>query len=252
MSIYTVYFSPTGNTKKCVNAMAAAIGAHPNNCAFAEYDCTVEKIQAVREMVFQEQDFVIFGAPVYAGRIPEIFLSRLNCFRGNRTPCIIVASYGNRHFDDALLEMKDIAERNGFVVKGGAAVIGRHTYGEIQTDRPNQNDLDEMKEFALKAYNNTCDEVYIPGNPAYREGGKGGMFKPNTLETCVKCGICKSGCPANAIGDDFLVGEGCISCFRCIRNCPVKAKVMDTEKYIKFAADFTQKLAQRKENEFFL
>ena len=93
----------------------------------------------------------------------------------------------------------------------------------------------------------------IPGNRPYRDGIPGGSHKPLTSDSCVECGICKDGCPVHAIGDDFKVNpEICIACFRCIRNCPVGAKNMDTEAYQTFAKEFTQRLAVRRENEFFL
>jgi len=255
MAIYTVFFSPTGNTKKSVNTMAAAIAQHcgKNAADVSAYDCTVKTDAVLLENVeFETEDFVIIGAPVYAGRIPLAAKERLQQFRGKNTPCIIVASYGNRHYDDALLEMKDMAEANGFAVKGAAAVIGRHTYGEIQVDRPNAQDLKEMEAFAVNAYRSEHNLEKVPGNPVYREGIKGGKFKPSTLDTCIKCGLCKRNCPVGAIRDDFtVIEETCISCFRCIRNCPVKAKQMVSEEYDTFAAEFTSRLSQRRENEFF-
>lgn len=282
MSIQAVFFSPTGNTEKSVRAMAEAISRHlakkeeykakawePGNQetkapealhTILVHDCTCVReesglskyVSADQEICFTEEDFAIFGAPVYGGRIPEAAMARLRKFKGSRTPCLLVASYGNRHYDDALIELKDMAEQNGFVVKGAAAVIGRHTFGEIQVDRPDDRDLQEMEEFAVKAYERENALESIPGNSSYREGGKGGKFRPSTLESCVKCGICKKNCPVAAIDDNFRVKEeACISCFRCIRNCPVKAKVMQSEAYDNFAADFTKKLSQRRENEFF-
>ena len=255
MGVHAVYFSATGNTEKSVKAMAGAISSE-----YQVYDCTCYKetsglnkyISKDMEVTFSQDDFVIIGGPVYSGRIVSTAMERLEKFKGTQTPCIIVASYGNRHYDDALMELKDMAERNGFVVKGAAAVIGRHTFGEIQVDRPNADDLEQMADFAKKAYGNKNKAENVPGNSTYRDGGKGGKFRPETTKDCVKCGLCKRNCPVGAINDDCVVAEdNCISCFRCIRNCPMKAKVMTSEVYLNFAEDFTKKLSTRRENEYF-
>ena len=244
--VTAAYFSPTGNSKKVANCIAETIGKEIENI-----DITVMASDAE----FTGEDFVILSAPVYAGRIPNVARERFSRFKGNNTPSIIVATYGNREFDDALLEMADMLREQGFVIKGAAGVIGRHTYGEIQMERPDENDLAECREFGAKAAasEKVWPEFEIPGNRPYREGAGKGKFHPITAENCVKCGLCVRNCPVNAIAEDCMsVGDECISCFRCIRSCPLTAKHMDTEAYNKFAAEFTEKLKVRKENTFFL
>ena len=151
MRVTAVYFSPTGNTKKSTEVMAAAITE--------QYDVIDLTRFENREMKhdFGQDELVIFGMPVYAGRIPMAAAPRLDGLTGNNTPCILVATYGNRHYDDALAEMEDIAKAHGFQVIGAAAVIGRHTYGEIQVDRPNAEDFAAYTEFVKKAVDNLAE-----------------------------------------------------------------------------------------------
>ena len=247
MKTTAVYFSPTGNTKKSVEAMAAALDEK-----FSTLDLTLyENSNETRS--FGPDETVIFGMPVYAGRIPMVAAPRMDGLKGNQTPCILVVTYGNRHYEDALVEMEDFAKSHGFVVKGAAALVGRHTYGEIQVTRPDAADLAADADFAKKAAAQDKLHSVIPGNRPYKDAIPGGKFKPLTSESCVGCGICRDNCPVNAIGENFHVNpEICISCFRCIRNCPVHAKNMDVEVYHAFAEGFSERLAQRRENEYFL
>lgn len=249
-----VFFSPTGTSRKGVLAMAHAFTDKPE-----VYDLTLPGER--KSITLTSEDFAVFGAPVYDGRIYKDCLARIDKIQGEQTPCIVTVTYGNRDYDDALLELADFVRRRGFIVVGAAALIGEHTYGEIQKGRPNEEDLAQDLLFAQRIrYKEEAGQylsVDVPGNHPYihgEEGGNGGGFRPLTGENCTKCGLCVRNCPTAAIdlADCRTISEDkCISCFRCIRSCPKGAKNMDTEPYQSFAKEFTEKLAQRKENLYF-
>ena len=68
-SIALVYFSPTGNTKKAVSS----IGELP--CVTVKTFDITGNVE-VPETDLSGFDFVVFGAPVYAGRIPACSVDR--------------------------------------------------------------------------------------------------------------------------------------------------------------------------------
>lgn len=241
-----IHFSPTGNSRTVAQTMAAAIGEVKDTL-----DLTME---AEPEKICAAEDFVIVAAPVYGGRVPQVAMERLARVRGTQTPCIVAVTFGNRDYDDALLELADWAAAHGFVVKGACAVVGRHTFGEIATTRPDSADLAQCEDFARRALAGAPLALEtISGNRPYKEGGKGGKFRPTTTEACTHCGLCVRSCPVQAIaGDCCTIADTCISCFRCIRSCPVQAKECVSEDYKAFAPMFTQKLAAPQENKFFL
>ncbi len=253
ISVDAIYFSPTGTSKAGAVAIARAIDPNAK-----EMDVTVAGTVPERTS-FPKDSLVVFGAPVYGGRLYRGAVKRFQQFVGHKTPCVLTVTYGNRDFDDALLEMKDLVEALGFVPVAAAALVGQHTYGSIQVGRPDASDLQQDQEFAQKILENLdadqLEPVLVPGNYPYREGGSGGHFDPLTSDACTHCGLCVRECPEQAIDrvNPALIDESrCISCFRCIRLCPTGAKNMDTEEYRSFAEAFTQKLSQRKENLYIL
>ena len=153
--ITVIYFSPTGNTRKVLKVMADELGGKEETL-----DITTGGPDVIRQ--FGSDDFVLIGAPVHMGRLPLAARERLAVIRGRATPCLIAVTYGNREYDDALLELWDLCKAQGFLVKGAAALIGRHTYGRIQTRRPDPGDLAEARRFAVRAAAkpNDCPDVY--------------------------------------------------------------------------------------------
>ena len=135
--VYGVYFSPTGGTRAYVTALAGLL-----SCEAEEIDLTAREERA-RDHVFGPEDLVILGAPVYAGRLPQLEGGIFERLRGGGTPAVFNVSYGNRAFEDALLEEQDICQAHGFHGIAAGAWIAPHTFsGRIGSGRPDGTDLE--------------------------------------------------------------------------------------------------------------
>ena len=98
-----------------------------------------------------ENGAAVIGIPVYAGRVPEIFIERFlkhKCF-GN--PGSSYSFIRHRNYDDALLELSNLSEKKGFNVIAAGAFIGEHSYSTderpIAEGRPLKDDLDAANSF---------------------------------------------------------------------------------------------------------
>ena len=231
------HFSPTGGTKKVADAIAAGLGT-----SVVEWDLT----KADATATLGENDALMAVLPVYAGRMPQISLERLSALKANGQKAVAVVVYGNREFDDALLETKNALEANGFQVIAAAAFIAEHSIvRSIAAGRPDAEDEALCRQFAADAMAKLENPtpVNVPGNDPYVEL-KPSAFHPSASEACVKCGVCAEQCPVGAIPLDHpneTLGDVCINCMRCVQVCPVSSRALPAP----FVAGATQMLSEK-------
>lgn len=145
-----MYFSGTGTTRKIVTAVAAQLASDLNQEKAPDIDFTPP---GAREEIyrFDDRDILVFGVPVIAGRVPNVLLPFLKTLEGDGAMAVPLVLYGNRNFDDALIELRDILEEQGFYTVAAAAFIGEHSFSRrLAAGRPDASDMRIAEAFAGK------------------------------------------------------------------------------------------------------
>ena len=290
MKIRAMYFSGTGTTEKVTAAiaeeLAKALAADPpgeeilRETAWNENDGT----ESLRENTDSEQssaetwhraadidftppvarqknyrftpdDLIVFGVPVIAGRVPNVLLKFLDTLQGGGALAVPVVLYGNRNFDDALIELRNILQDHGFHAIAAAAFIGEHSFSRILgAGRPDSSDMELSRDFARKlagkirrrgaAALRKAAPVPVDGHdpirPYYKPQDRNGnpinilKVKPKLhAELCSGCGICTAVCPMGSIVQEnpgqapAPITGICIKCCGCVKKCPNSALYFD-------------------------
>ena len=248
MKITTLYFSATYTTKRVVEAIAKNLSNEVTT-----YDITNDS--ATDEVAIPSDELLVVGVPVYAGRVPAMAVERLRRFRGNNTPAVAVAVYGNRHYDDAVLELHDIVSERGFRTVAAGAFVAQHSiFPKVGASRPDAEDFADIKVFAkrvLELLTGNFGEISLPGNRPYKVPG-GIPIWPTASRRCMACGLCARLCPTGAIDPASPKGVDktrCIKCGRCVAVCPTKSRRFYGIKYSLAAARFNSTFTTRRANE---
>lgn len=251
-----IYFSPTESTKRIVELITGQI--HGNKESLDLTDAAPRR----PDYSFTENEAVIVGVPVYGGRVPKTAVERLKKLHGRQTPAVLVVAYGNRAYEDALAELRDVLVEQGFKVAAAAAVVTEHNIiHSIAAGRPDQDDQAAVQEFGrkvdeqLRSLESTyhLGEVGIKGNTPYRPYSTI-PFKIKVSGACNQCGLCIRKCPVQAISrtDPKVTDqERCISCMRCVKVCPVKGRKVSPFMIFMAGRKLKKVCGSRKEPEFF-
>ena len=204
------------------------------NSVFSFGPCEIHRLGIEGDDVSlgSDGDLLIVGVPSYAGRVPEMAVRSLRRFLGNNTPAIIVSVYGNRAYDDTLIELKDLMESHGFKLLSAAAVIAQHSiFPKIAEGRPNADDMEKLHDFASKSRElliqipkmSAVSRLMVKGNRPYRDTKPIPLHPEGSKGKCISCHACVKMCPVGAITmkEPYKTNEKkCISCGRCVVVCP--------------------------------
>lgn len=248
--VQAVWFSATGTTEKVVNTLAKDIADKLG----VPYESRSFNSPASRkqEMNFTADELVVLGVPVYAGRVPNLILPYVQgSIKAEGALAVPVVLYGNRNFDDGLMELRNVMRDNGFKPIAAGAFVGEHSFSTtLGAGRPDADDMAlcaKLAELTVERVNAGVTELVAvegcdPIRPYYTPRDRNGepirdflKAKPETdMDKCIKCGLCARLCPMGSIdAEDFSnVAGKCIKCCACVKKCPTGAKYFDHEGYL--------------------
>ena len=219
MKTYKIIFSPTGGTVKVADAIT-------KNWQETE---TIDLTSRDYNTSLDADSLALIAMPSFGGLAPQLALDRLAGIAANNTKCAIVAVYGNRAYDDTLIQMKDYAEKAGFRVIAAVSAIAEHSIiHNYAAGRPNAADCDRLAEYGDQILRKAAldpHDIPVPGNRPYKKAGA--AMVPKASSSCTSCGLCAEKCPAGAIDSANPRATDktkCIGCMRCVSICPAKAR----------------------------
>ncbi|MDE7353177.1 MAG: 4Fe-4S binding protein [Acetatifactor sp.] len=255
MKVSQIVFSPTGGTGKVAEIITKAWGMPVNKIDLSNAQTDYSSLD------IEKEDIAIIAVPSYGGRVPGLAVQRISNIHADQAPCVIVCVYGNRAYEDTLIELKDAAEKSGFRVIAAIAAIAEHSImHQYAAGRPDDNDISQLNCFAKKILDkingslNAVSAPQIPGNRPYKKAGGAGLV-PKANNSCTSCGLCAKQCPAQAINKENpkITDSGkCISCMRCVVHCPQSARKVNGAMVSVAALAIKKACSTRKENQLFI
>ncbi len=265
-TVWSVWFSATGTTRKVVTAVSRAV-AQGLGAAWREYSFNLPAARE-GELSFADSDLVVLGLPVYAGRVPNLLLPYVrDQVKGNGALAVPVVLYGNRNFDDALLELRNVMGANGFHPVTAGAFVGEHAFSRVLgAGRPDQEDMAVAATLAEETVKKVrslegppaaavevegCEPVRPYYTPRDRHGEPIRDFlkaRPVTdPDRCVQCGLCARLCPLGSISPEDVTRVGrCFKCCACVKGCPMGAKSFTHQGYLYHQQELEAQYAGRR------
>jgi ferredoxin len=269
-SVQSLYFSPTGSTRRIVEAIAEGTGVP--SLATTSVTTPQDRDSFSGQI---DGDLLIVGVPVYTGRIPSFVLSPLSRVDGAGRWALPVAVCGNVRMGTCLAELCAVLKRQGFTIPAAGNFVAQHSFAceefPIAEARPDQDDLRQAAEFGRRvagriaegAEDITCVYGRFLYIRMYVSGGTeatGFVSMPerhrptirvseHNTDLCDDCGNCVDVCPTGSIDpESYLIeDETCIRCFACTSVCTSEAKTKIVQPVEQLATWFTHRSTERGE-----
>lgn len=253
MKLYHITFSPTGGTQRVSAVLIKALGGEATSVDLTD---SRQDFSAVR---LTQEDVAVISVPSYGGRVPAVAVERLTAIRGQRARAVLVCVYGNRAYEDTLVELEDAARQAGFRVVAAVAAVAEHSIvRQVAAGQPDAQDAEQLAAFGekirAKLSAGDLSEPELPGNRPYKKAGGAGIV-PKATGACNRCGVCAAKCPVQAIPKDDpskVDAKTCISCMRCVAVCPQKARKVNPLLLSTAGLMLKKACSGRKECELFL
>ncbi|MHA2167005.1 MAG: EFR1 family ferrodoxin [Candidatus Hodarchaeales archaeon] len=233
MKIAIIYFSGTGITEGYAKIITDVLKQKGEMVSLHNITSINDRKTGVDFGIF---DAIIFGFPVYGGRLPTVAEAWLNTLEVNKQ-CSMYFTYGGRELEWAYQTGYYLLSKASFKVVLAAEFVGKHSFNvaqgwDLASERPNSHDKSIAIEFALESLKrfqsddvkweyNLEDFDYQP-RVTKEYHGPFAVFFPYKTQDCIMCYRCETECPTGAF--DLSQGKGkngvCIRCMHCVTICP--------------------------------
>ena len=138
MANYCITFSPTGGVNRIADILAGALHSQ-----WIQIDLMTET-----KLETTENDVCQVAVPSFGGRVADFAVQRLKGITGP-AKAIAVCVYGNRAYEDTLVELQDILTEQGLRVLAAVAAVAEHSImHSVAAGRPDDADARQLADFA--------------------------------------------------------------------------------------------------------